>query len=252
VFAWGEVYILKLYRAGYPAREAEREAAQARVAHAAGLKTPAVIELVTVEDRYGIVYERVDGPTMMQTLMRNPAQFQPMAALLAELQATMHTQQVSGLARQRQRLQQQIQRAELLTSELKTGVLAFLEGLPDDQVLCHGDFHPENILMTAEGPVIIDWVDASQGNPLADVARTSLLFRLGELPPHLSEAARQEITKGRQLLHETYLERYLQLRQVSLEALKQWEVPVAAARLSEGISSENEALLAIVRSGLGL
>ena len=54
------------------------------------------------------------------------------------------------------------------------------------------------------------------------------------------------------MLHETYLERYLQLREVSLEALKQWEIPVAAARLSEGITTENEALLAIVRSGLGL
>ena len=106
--------------------------------------------------------------------------------------------------------------------------------------------------MTTEGPVIIDWVDASQGNPLADVARTSLLLRLGELPAHLSEAVRQEITRGRQLLHETYMERYLQLREVSLQALKQWEVPVAAARLSEGITGENEALLAIVRSGLGL
>jgi hypothetical protein len=95
-------------------------------------------------------------------------------------------------------------------------------------------------------------VDTSQGYPLADVARTSLLLRLGQLPDHLSEAERQEITQGRQLLHETYLERYLQLRAVPLEALAQWEIPVAAARLSEGITRENEALLAIVRRGLGL
>ena len=252
IFAWEEGTVLKLYRVGYPAREAEREAAQARIAHAAGLRTPAVVELVTVEGRYGIIYERVVGPTMMQEIMVNPGQLIPMAALLAELQATMHTQHVSGLPRQRQRLQQQIGRAEGLTPELKREVLTFLDGLPDDHVLCHGDFHPENILMTAEGPVIIDWVDTSQGYPLADVARTSLLLRLGTLPAHLSEAERQEITKGRQLLHETYLERYLQLREVSLEALKQWEIPVAAARLSEGITRENEALLAIVRSGLGI
>lgn len=45
------------------------------------------------------------------------------------------------------------------------------------------DFHPDNVLLAARGPVIIDWPDATRGQPLADVARTSLLLRLGGLPP---------------------------------------------------------------------
>lgn len=142
IFAWAEGYILKLYREEYPAGEAEGEAKLARIAHAAGLRTPAVIDLVTVEGRQGIIYEKVSGPTMFEEIMREPAQFMSMAALLAELQAAMHTQHVPALPRQRQRLQRHIGRTSL-APETKTAVLAFLERLPDDDVLCHGDFQCE-------------------------------------------------------------------------------------------------------------
>jgi aminoglycoside phosphotransferase (APT) family kinase protein len=46
--------------------------------------------------------------------------------------------------------------------------------LPAGGVLCHGDLHPGNILMTAAGPQIIDWVSALNANPLVDVAREHL------------------------------------------------------------------------------
>jgi aminoglycoside phosphotransferase (APT) family kinase protein len=160
----------------------------------------------------------------------------------------MHAQHVSDLPRQRQRLQGQIGRTTL-APETKAAVLAFLDRLPDDQVLCHGDFHPENILMTADGPVIIDWVDATQGHPLADVARTSLLLRLGGIPAHVNENERQQLTQMRQLFCEAYLERYLQLRPASAEAISRWEAPVAAGRLAEGFD-QDERLLAVVRKAL--
>ncbi len=46
--------------------------------------------------------------------------------------------------------------------------------------LLHGDFHPNNILYTASGPVVIDWSFASSGDPLLDVARTLALPVIAE------------------------------------------------------------------------
>ncbi len=43
-------------------------------------------------------------------------------------------------------------------------------------VLCHGDLHPSNVILTDDGPMIVDWFDACRGEPVAEVARTSLLL----------------------------------------------------------------------------
>ena len=44
----------------------------------------------------------------------------------------------------------------------------------------HGDLHPGNILLTASGPVVIDWEGASVGARDADVATTWLLLETAD------------------------------------------------------------------------
>lgn len=90
----------------------------------------------------------------------------------------------------------------------------------DGNVLCHGDFHPDNILMSPRGAVIIDWPDASQGHPLADVARTSLLARLAELPPGIP--GRRALQYGRALFHQIYLRGYLKRQRARRRELDAW------------------------------
>ena len=53
--------------------------------------------------------------------------------------------------------------------------------LPGDR-LVHRDLHPMNVLMTADGPVVIDWANASAGDPAFDVADTWVLFACGDPP----------------------------------------------------------------------
>jgi len=45
---------------------------------------------------------------------------------------------------------------------------AALRELPDGEALCHGDFHPRNVIVDGDELTIIDWVDASSGPPAAD------------------------------------------------------------------------------------
>lgn len=47
---------------------------------------------------------------------------------------------------------------------------AWLDGLGFPEVVVHGDFNRANVLVTAAGPVIIDWSDAAFGHPLLDMA----------------------------------------------------------------------------------
>ena len=57
--------------------------------------------------------------------------------------------------------------------------------MPHGDRLCHGDFHPLNILGDTLDPVVIDWLDARRGDPVADVCRSYLLLKL-----HAAENAR--------------------------------------------------------------
>ena len=72
---------------------------------------------------------------------------------------------------------------EKLPLKLRQAVLNVLEGLPDGEQLCHGDFHPGNILVTARGAVIIDWMTASRGTAAGDVARTAIILEAAQPPP---------------------------------------------------------------------
>jgi uncharacterized protein (TIGR02172 family) len=254
VFEWddgsrsteGKGQVLKLFRDWCPADWARYEARVARAVHATGLAVPAVGDVIEVDGRWGIVYERVNGVSMLQRLTGRPWTVLRMARTLAELQAAMHSRRAPELPSQRQRLQRRIQAAEPLPPDLKDAALQALARLPEAHAVCHGDFHPDNVLLTARGPVVIDWVDATQGHPLADVARTCLLLRLGGLPSNV--ARRGFILALRTSFHTAYLRRYFQLRPGSRELLAAWQVPVAAARLEEGIVEEEDRLIELVRA----
>ena len=241
VFLWDEDKILKLYHEGASPRETEQEAICAAIAYDAGLNTPAVIDTIIIENRQGIIFERVHGITMMEAIFANPQKLIPYAHLLAELQVDIHACTASKLPLQRQRLQYQIQSCSGLAEEIKAASLKDLDQLQADNAICHGDLHPENILLTAEEPVIIDWVDATQGSPLADVARTTLLLQTSELPSSMDEPRRQKAAEMRHLFCKAYLEHYRHIQSVSHEAIARWNLPVAAARLSEGIGTDEKA-----------
>ncbi|MCE2393398.1 phosphotransferase [Candidatus Poribacteria bacterium] len=249
VFAWDADKILKLYHEGASPGEAEQEAACASIAHDAGLNTPAVIDTINIENRQGIIFERVQGVTMVEAIIANPQKLVPYAHLLAELQADVSTRTTSKLPLQRKRLQRQIQSVSRLAKETKVAILTGLDRLQDDNEICHGDFHPGNILLTAEEPVIIDWVDATQGSPVVDVARTTLLLQISELPSSMDEPRRQKAAELRHLFCEAYLEHYRHIQSISRKAIARWELPVAAARLSEGIGNDEKAeLLEIINA----
>jgi uncharacterized protein (TIGR02172 family) len=250
IYVWGEGQILKLFRKGVSADGVEREARIAQAIHAAGLPVPAVGEVVEINGRLGLIYERVEGTSMLEILSAKPWTLFRYARLLAELQADIHARIMPGLPSQRKRLENKIRAAEALPPELQEVALKALDRMPDGDRLCHGDFHPDNVLITMRGSIIIDWVNATSGNPLADVARTSLLLTIGDLPP--GTTVRWLLNTLRRLFYRIYLKRYFQLRPGDRGQLRAWQPVIAAARLSENIPQERNQLLAIVKAGLSI
>jgi uncharacterized protein (TIGR02172 family) len=245
IYAWHGGKVLKLFKQGRSRETAEYEANITRLVHATGLATPAVGEIVEMDGRYGLELERVDGTSMVQAITHEPWNFTYYAHMLAELQVEIHRHQVPGLPSQSERLAEKINHATLLPEEVRQAALSKLETLPEEDRLCHGDFHPNNILLTAHGPVIIDWIDATQGSALLDVARSTLLFGGGPLPPGVPRAWLVQILQKR--LYNLYLARYLRLNPVGRQELSDWLPVVAAGRLDENIHFDEQRLLPIAR-----
>ena len=91
---------------------------------------------------------------------------------------------------------------------------------------------------------------ALQGDPAADVARSSILLTFGEVPGagwlmrNITNLIKKEFKRS-------YLSRYLEVRpDVSRQQVESWLLPVAAARLNEDIQGEQGPLLEFIRCKL--
>jgi Ser/Thr protein kinase RdoA (MazF antagonist) len=250
IYPWGEKQVVKLFRPGMSPGMAEKEADTGRIVAEAGVGAPPVGDVVSVDGRPGIVYGRIDGESMLQRLQRRPWTVWALARTLGQLQARMHAVARPQLPAMRDYLQRDIGRAQELTAELRAAVLVRLQQLPDGNAVCHGDFHPDNVILTREGPVIIDWVTAGHGNPDADVARTMLMLRQGQ-PEGASALQLKVLELLRQQLLAGYLRAYRALRPCSDSAIDAWMPVIAGARLSEGIETERELLLALAARAVG-
>lgn len=251
IYAWEDGLVLKLFRRDFPVEWIHREARATRIAHAASLSAPAVGEIIEVDARTGIVYERVDGISMLQSFAARPWTFPSAVRRFAELQVAMHNCTQPELASQRAWLEGAIQRGPLLAAEAKGQVLKALDQLPDGDVVCHGDYHPDNVIVSRQGPVVIDWMNATRGNPLADVARTSLMCRVGASPQGASRLVRWATRLGQSAFHRSYLREYAKRRPYDRQQLEAWIPVMAAARLAEGISAEKDRLVALVDASPG-
>jgi len=123
-----------------------------------------------------------------------------------------------------------------LSADLQQAHLEALEAMPEGDRLCHGDFHADNVVITERGLVVIDWIDAAQGNPMADVARTAVI--------HLGVRASRRASWVQRVMvewyHRVYVRRYFELRGREQKEYRAWYPIVAAARMSEGISELEE------------
>jgi aminoglycoside phosphotransferase (APT) family kinase protein len=247
IYAWDGDRVVKLFHDWVSVSGVEHEAQAGRLVHAAGLPAPRLDEVVSVEGRRGIVYERLQGPSMLTLIERQLWSVRRFARQMAGLHAAMHAVRLGDLPSQREYLRRKIEHADLLPDRARAAALAALERLPDDDAVCHGDFHPDNILITARGPVIIDWHDTMRGHPLGDVARTLLLLSVGE-PPGVFAPLRWIVGRFRSTLSDAYLRQYGTLTGVARAEIDAWMLPVTAGRLSERIPGEVDSLLARVEA----
>ena len=259
IFAWGHGRALRLFLEGASVDYALREMKAFGDAHGAGLPCPAVYPvdesddgLIRIADRLRFVLDRVDGRSMLAELSRRPWLLVRHARQFADLHRRVHSQTVRSLPSQRLRFETVIERIRGDVGDgIADGLQLVLRALPDGDAVCHGDFHPDNILLRSAGPVIIDWGPATCGNPAADVAWTAALFRYAGCPPSTAWWQRPLIFLLRRAFFAAYRRAYAQGAPFEWREVTAWAPVIAAVRLGDGIPEERAALLAVLRRRFG-
>ena len=255
IYAWGNGRILKLLRPGFPPGLIKQEQLITSAVHQAGLAAPKIFDVIEVNGRPGIIYERIDGPSLTEKIEHYPFKLREHAALLAKLHSSIHTHTYSrdtgGELRQKKILAQQVQAAEVLPEAVRSAVLNLLENLPDGDILCHNDFHPLNVLIGPQGPVIIDWESTSLGNPCADVARTCLTVSLGRPVEGFPNFWIKKVAEFYlRAFTAAYLSSYRSFASNNLKNLHTWQTVQAAAKVQWEAPVHQGMWIEVIRKGL--
>ena len=247
LFAWGDGLVLKLTRPDFPPHLADQEWRNARLAWELGAPAPEPIELLEVAGRRGVVFERLDGPTMLERILRAPWRIAAFGRQLAGLHIVLHALSAPALPSYHDRVAWSLGQMGFLPDDLKRQVWSLATGLPGGDVLCHADFHPQNILFTERGPVVIDWEGSLHGSPVADVAQTCLWMRSALT---FGEGVEGWLARriGRSF-ERSYLAEYNRLAPGRLEHLDAWIAVLAACRLRDDTRHELPHLLPLMQRG---
>ena len=233
LYNWEGSQVLKLFFDWFDLENIQFEQLMARSVHSCGLPVPAVGDLLQVNGHNGLIYERVDGQNLWEVLEKQPLRIFALARQTAHLHAEMHANKLRpDIPSQRLRIENKLRHAEPLPELEKQALFTTLSALPDGDSICHGDFHPGNILLGSNRVVVIDWIDASLGNPLADVARTTIILLGSATSSQIPNAALKLFVR---LFHALYLHRYFKLRPGGETEYRRWLPIVSGARLSENI-----------------
>lgn len=220
--------IVKLFKEYLPRTESLYEAKKQHFAYSNGLDVPKIHDITEVNGRQAIVMEYIEGQPVGELLLNDPQLVEHYFTICVNAQINMHNTIVESgsLELMTQKLKRQINLVEILSEQQKHVLLKRLNTITFEPRLCHGDFHPFNLLMNKDKVTIIDWVDASAGDIRADVYRSYLLISQLSLD-----------------FAELYLNIYCQIAKLSREEVLQWAPIIAGARLAENVPSENKDLL---------
>ena len=170
--------LVKIFDESYAKPDVLNEALnQARV-EGIGFNVPKVLEVKTIDGKWAIVSEFIEGKTLAQLMEEDPAKKDEYLEMFVDLQMQIHAASCPMLNKLKDKMNRKISQTDLDATtryELHTR----LESMPKHKKVCHGDFNPSNVIVKPDGTAyIIDWAHVTQGNASADVARTYLLFYL--------------------------------------------------------------------------
>lgn len=219
--------VLKIFGPSYKVSAILNEAMNEARAAETGLPVAKVLEVLKLRDHWCIRREWIEGKTLAETMAGDKKNLMRYLKEFVAIQCEIFSKTSERMGNLADKLDKQIS-ASALPKETRYDLHMRLQSMPRGKALCHGDFNPTNVIITASGDWrVIDWSHVRLGDPLADVARTYLLFWLSG---HVAAA-------------EKYMALACEALKVKIADVQKWLPIVAAAESSKEQSVKNHELL---------
>lgn len=242
IYAFGRGSVIKLLRADVPSHWIDTEFLISSAVASLDVPCPRPLELVKVDGQPGIVFERVDGQSMWDHVRLGAMSVEAAARQLADVHATiLATKAPVGVPRLAVRLREKVLLVDQVDQDERELAQQLIAAIPDGRFLLHGDLHPGNVLLADDGPMVIDWFDASAGPLMADVARSSILMRSPNTELGVTDASPEAAVAHLPGATAAMLD---QLRHGYLDTVSQ---RIGASDFDQGLLADCEALVALGR-----
>lgn len=220
--------VIKLYNEGHSQSDILNEALnQSRVEEYSNINVPKLIEVKKIDNRWAIVSEKVEGYTISELLKNNPEAEDEYLNLFVDIQLIILSNEVPLLNRIKEKFTRKLENATNIDENTKYELLQRLQGMKNHNKLCHGDFHPSNVIVTEDQSIyVIDWAHVTQGNASADAARTYLLFSIDK----------------KESLAEKYINLFAEKSGIEKSHIQRWIPIVAATQMTKNNPEEQEFL----------
>lgn len=238
VYQWGETEVIKVFK---DRGLAIHEAKKAEMIQRLPLKAPQCAGMIEHDGHSCIIYEKIDGTTMLRQIEPTVTSVSQNARLMAQLQFEIHDVEIKAPVSLKSEMANKIKALQEVTGAGKQMILDNLHELPEGQMLCHYDFHPDNIILSSKGPVIIDWMNTLVGPKAADVARSSMMLQSNALPRLVPQWLKNR--RYREMFHEEYLTTYLNLSGMDKGMIEEWMIPTLAVRIHEMQGEERKEIV---------
>ena len=190
----------------------------------AGVNIPKLLEVAVTDGKWSITSEYVEGPTLTQLIEKYPDKADDYIKKMVEYQISFQKKSNPLLLVLKDKMNRQINSIEELDNSVKYELLTRLNSMKNHTKLCHGDYCPDNIIVTADAKgnikeiTAVDWVHAN----------TFLLLKL-------QFGDKSDIP-------EKYISAFCELTNTKRSYVNEWLPLVAAARLTKNKEEEKELL----------
>lgn len=164
--------VVKLFKFGYSQNAVQQEYQNHSMVNSVMNNVPKIYEYIEENERFGYIMENVQGKSLA-SLMMDGQTFE----LAMDMFTRIHKEWLINTS-DTAILYTEWMKNTLNKNTVTSDLLKRINNLPQGNTLCHGDFHPYNIIVTPDNqPIVIDFANVCRGPKEYDIARTYVLLK---------------------------------------------------------------------------
>jgi len=251
VFEYGDK-IIKLYFDNYLKENVKHEYQKTMSAFSLGLPVPKIYDMIQVNGRYGLVFERINGCTLNDKLFKQCAynfkndivDKKILEAVIECIKATayvlaeVHKIKASFPNTAEDALLYSAIHNNYLNENEKEQIVKIIHTLPKGDTVCHGDPNPNNIMVAGNKYLLIDWVDCVTGDPAYDVAEVIIMYRYNNIRHESKTKTDFYVLSIIDLAIETFINEYQRITKTDMTNIDKWILPKLTTQLTGSNSDE--------------